>query len=142
MNQVIESTPHQLDLKERNKEICRLYRDESLSTYEIAKIIDLTQQRVHQILKENIGLLKVEKEWEKVQRVHSLKTFLKDKKESNKDPVEIIEQLRKEIDGDKPLVDQSVNIQQINYVRYDPNNQDPICTSDVPVGDRTISSEV
>lgn len=91
-------------------------------TYDIlAKKFNLTEMRISQILRTNHAFIPIDKEWEKEKRITKLERWLDDpkNKDTRKDPVDILEQLRKEIEGDisskeLALVDNSVRILVIN----------------------------
>lgn len=111
---------HKEKLEIRNKEICQKYMDwydQDLFKIEFVKDLldrlskeyDLTHAAMYLIFKANYKLLEFHKGWEKHKRVTELKRLRADKVKSNKDVVDIIEQERKEIEGDKPLVDQSIH---------------------------------
>lgn len=116
---------HEEKLKIRNKEICKDYMDwydQDMYKTEMVRDLmaritlkyDLTQQSIYNILKENQDLIEFHKGWEKHKRITELKRLRADKKESRKDVVDILEQERKEIEGDKPIIDNSVhNYQEI-----------------------------
>jgi hypothetical protein len=61
----------------------------------------IKERNIYQILKDNASAIKSVKDWESVKRTFQLKRLLAGKIESKKDPVEILEQLRKEYEGDK-----------------------------------------
>ncbi len=88
-------------IAERNKEICRMYRDEDLNTYEIGQIFKITHQRVSQILKENVALLKRDLEWEKAKRINKLSRWIEEHPKTKKDAAELLIQLKEEMEGVK-----------------------------------------
>lgn len=82
------------------------YRD-LLKPEQIAEKFNLTERRIQQIVRLNSPFLELDEKFEKVERIRRLKIEIKGKNKSNKDVADLLEQLRKEIEGDKPLVDQS-----------------------------------
>jgi hypothetical protein len=52
----------------------------------------------------------IDKEWEKRKRIVLLKRQIASKPNSQKDMADLLEQLRREIEGDKPLIDNSKHI--------------------------------
>ena len=90
--------------KIRDFKICRFWIEDVLTSKKIAKIVKLTERRVQQILATNSNYIKINKEWEKKKRIHALKLSIKNSKSSKKDRADLIDQLRKEIEGDRPLV--------------------------------------
>jgi hypothetical protein len=107
-------------LKIRNAEICQKYLDwydqDMFKTERVKDLFnrlsqeyDLTHQAIYNILKKNQNLIQFHKGWEKHKRIVELKRLRADKEKSNKDVVDILEQERKEIEGDSPLIDNSVH---------------------------------
>ena len=90
--------------KIRDFSICRDYliRNRTIST--LAQEHNLSETRLYRILYNNREYIKLDKTWEKTKRIQQLKRLAKDKTESKKDITDILEQLRKEIEGDKPLI--------------------------------------
>jgi len=90
--------------KIRDFSICRDYivKHKSIST--IAEENKISGTRVYRILYNNREYLKLDKEFEKAKRIFKLKKLAQHKTESKKDITDILEQLRKEIEGDKPLI--------------------------------------
>ena len=104
--------------KIRNAQICHLWLNECLTGSEIAKRFHISETRVSRILQQNSQLLKYEADAEKRKRIHWLKRQIKNRQDkTKKDTADLLEQLRKEIEGDKPLVDNSEHtiFQIINY---------------------------
>lgn len=112
--------------KIRDAQICltweRLLDDKNYPTIEsikqaISKQFNLTEFYIYKIVRRNNAYTPQNYAWEKTKRINRLKLEIKNKDKSNKDVADLMEQLRKEIEGDKPLIDQSVkhHIQIINY---------------------------
>ncbi len=112
--------------KIRDARICltweRLLDDKDYPTIEsikqaISKQFNLTEFYIYKIVRRNNAYTPQNYAWEKTKRINRLKLEIKNKDKSNKDVADLMEQLRKEIEGDKPLIDQSIkhNIQIINY---------------------------
>ena len=113
--------------KIRDLEICRLCIDEGVSEVEIAAKVSLTQRRIRQILRTNKIFLKVDREFEKAKRINLIRAAIKNSKESTKDRADLIEQLRKEIEGDKPLIDLSQHQHfTIEIKTDDKNDRSPV----------------
>lgn len=126
--------------KVRDFEICRLYAEESQSQNEIGKVFDLTEARIGQILRKNKVLLSPDREWEKYKRINWIKRQIKKRGDSHKDSLEMIDRLKIEIDGDKPLIDQSVHTHfQFEYGVVNEDKVRASQSSDAGVG---IPSEV
>ncbi len=111
---------HKEKLEIRNKEICKEYMnwyDQDMYKTEFVKDLlerltqkhGLVQGYIYQILKANQPLIEFHKGWEKHKRITELKRLRAEKTKSNKDVVDILDQERKEIEGDRPLIDQSVH---------------------------------
>lgn len=90
--------------KIRDLKICRLWIEEGITTDIIAEKVRLTERRVRQILRANKIFLKVDKPFEKAKRIHLLRVAINNSKESKKDRADLIDQLRREIEGDRPLI--------------------------------------
>jgi len=99
--------------KIRDAKICMMYADAEHTQPEIADIFKISVSRVKQILYKNRDYLTVSKEYEKAKRIHWLKRQINKRDTTRKDTADLIEQLRKEIEGDKPVVD---NSQHVNYI--------------------------
>ncbi len=97
--------------KIRDASILRLFLNENMTLKELGSRFKLTGSRIQQILYDNRSLIKWEKNYEKAIRVNALKRLeVKYRNElGKKSVIDIHEQIRKEIDGDKPLVDNSVH---------------------------------
>ena len=106
----------------RDINIIRMYVGEGIEVKEIASQYDMTVSNVRRILWANRGIIKLDKSWEKLRRINYLKRQIKNKS-SKKDPADILEQLRKEIEGDSPLV-HSESHTHITYVWE--NNNDTV----------------
>lgn len=99
--------------KERDLEICESYL-EGESASSIAGRVGLSVRRINAILYTHKECLKVDVDWEKTKRIHWLKSEIEKKQTSRKDKADLIEQLRKEIEGDKP----QVNNEQHTHFNY------------------------
>jgi hypothetical protein len=91
--------------KIRDAQICLLWDREGLSPEEIGEKFHLTFRRILQILRANHLAMPIDKEWEKRKRIALLRRNISRKPASQKDVADLIEQLRKEIEGDKPAVE-------------------------------------
>jgi len=94
----------------RDYAICVLWDREDMPTDKLAEKFNLTQRRIEQILRTNHAFVPIDKEWEKRKRISKLKgmlikypAFL-----GKKSTIDILEQMRKEIEGDKPLIDNRI----------------------------------
>lgn len=117
--------------KVRDAMICLLYA-QNKSQEEIGMHFNLHQSQIHRILYANRHAFQMDKEWEKTKRLHKLNR-LENKFDGDIRLLSILEQKRKEIEGDKPLVDNSQHITQIIYTRKrsDSGNRDSIRSSSV-----------
>ena len=74
----------------------------------------LSELRIWQIVTGNYAYIPTDKALEKKKRIWELKLDIKNAGQSKKDKSDLLEQLRVEIEGEKPLIDQSVhNLTQI-----------------------------
>ncbi len=94
----------------RDCKICQLYVDENQTMEEIAVKFQLTRTRISQILYDNRSLLVQEKEWERTKRINWLKRQVKQRGNTKKDPADLVDQIRKETDGDKPTIETHLHI--------------------------------
>ena len=92
--------------KIRDSKIISLWVTTSMTSQEIADKFELSAKRIEQIIYINADLVKINKDQEKNMRILRLKKEIAQKKESKKDVADLMEQLRKEIEGDKPLIQQ------------------------------------
>ena len=90
--------------KLRDTKICMLWAKDLISSEKISERFKLSVRRIHQIVYANREFLKKEQGWEKSKRVRWLQKQIKKAGDTKKDSADLIEQLRKEIEGDKPLV--------------------------------------
>ena len=97
----------------RDGKICVLWVKYNKSAKELSEIYKLTERRIQQILRKNHAFVPIDKEWEKKKRIKWIENQInkrEDKGElSRKDLADLYEQHRKEIEGDKPLIDNSIN---------------------------------
>ncbi len=97
--------------KIRDFKICQMYIRDAHTLKDIGSRFGLTASRIQQIVYTNRHLINWDKDYEKLQRVNRLKHEIKHKENNNikskKDIPDLQEFLRKEIEGDKPLVDNS-----------------------------------
>jgi hypothetical protein len=91
--------------KIRDAKICLLWDRDSLSPEEIGIKFGLTKLRILQILRTNHLALPIDKEWEKRKRIALLRRHIAKKPSSSKDVADLLEQLRREIEGDKAAVE-------------------------------------
>lgn len=115
----------------RDLKICQLYID-GLIPREIAenfrkrnKII--TERRIAQIVYENKSFINPRIGWDKTKRLHRLQRIANkqpDLLSPSKDILTVLEQIRKEIEGDKPLVSIDQSVRTVTYVWDDGSGQD------------------
>ncbi len=87
----------------RDAAICSSWSEDLLTFPELVEIYKLTERRIRQILVTNHAFISIDKEWEKKKRIHTIKLSIKKSKESSKDRADLLEQLRKEIEGDSKV---------------------------------------
>lgn len=95
--------------KIRDLQILKLFLADNLTLKEIGSKVNLTASRVQQIVYVNRALIAWDKDYEKAVRVNAIKRLYNkhDDTMGKKSTLDILEQLRKEMEGDKPLIDQS-----------------------------------
>jgi len=111
--------PQKIDSRHkiRDAQIVRLFITQNLTLKEIGSRFNLTASRIQQILYKHHDLIDWDKQYEKGIRVNALKRMAEKYPDTlgKKSSIEIYEQIRKEIEGDKPLVDNSVHQQIIMF---------------------------
>jgi len=111
------------DIKTKNKirdaKILQLYLHDKETHENIAVRFGITRTRVSQIIYKNAHLLQFQRNTEKVARINHLKRMLENHPDrmSKKSTLDILEQLRKELEGDKPLVDNSTHHHQTTIIQ-------------------------
>ena len=93
--------------KIRDFKIVRLWAQDHQTMEDIGKRFKITRTRVSQIIYDNRDLLKSNKEFEKNKRIIRLNRIAdscSDGLSKSKDILDVFSELRKEHDGDKPLV--------------------------------------
>ena len=83
----------------------------------------LKERAIYQILKNNAVTILAHKDYERLKRILKLKREIALKDRSSKDVADLLEQLRKEYEGDKPTVDQSVHIHETYF--WKDNGREP-----------------
>ena len=80
---------------------------EGLMTFDgLAVKYELTQRRITQILMANHAYVKIDKDWEKKQRIHYIKSKIVTAPDTEANKLTLQQELRTEIEGDKPLIKQ------------------------------------
>ena len=95
--------------KIRDAGILKLFLNDNMTLREIGSKFSLTASRIQQILYDNKNLISWDINYEKAIRINALKRMKQQYSSvlGKKSTIDILEQLRKEIEGDKPLIDQS-----------------------------------
>ena len=98
------------DNKERDYEICRLYC-EGKNSDEIVEIgrYDISPRRVRAILYNNVAYLNKYLPWPKTRRIQKRQRFIENSPQTKKDVVDQLNDLQREIEGEKSLIDMSVH---------------------------------
>lgn len=104
--------------KIRDFQICRLYVYNHLTMEEIGSRFGISGSRVQQLIYKNRHLLNLDKDYEKAKRVNWLQRQIKKRSDSKKDSADLVEQLRREIEGDKPTIDQSRHIHITSFNEF------------------------
>jgi hypothetical protein len=98
-------------------------------TETIAEKFKLTQRRIEQILRTNHAFVKIDKEWEKSKRIHRLSRRLEESEPTKKDELEIMSELRREIEGDGEQVRNETKVIIIRESNADKNQSGEISRS-------------
>jgi hypothetical protein len=87
----------------RDGAIVLLFKRDDIDFPSLAEKFNLTERRIMQILATNHAFVKRDKEWEKEKRINVLKRLLEKHPSliAKKSTIDILEQIRKEIDGDE-----------------------------------------
>lgn len=115
--------------KIRDFKICQKYM-EGERMEDIAVTFNLSLTRVKQIIYRNRGVLSADITYEKAKRINWLQRQIKKSEETKKDTADLLEQLRKEIEGDKPVFEQHTH-----FVYEWKTNTDRLSTTNLPSGD-------
>lgn len=83
----------------RDTKILQLYAD-GKSMEELGSMFNITGSRVQQICYRNRELLDLDKKYEKAKRINWLRRQIAKAGDSEKDSADLLEQFRKELDGD------------------------------------------
>lgn len=102
----------------RDAAIVLSWKEGELSTKQLSEKFKLTERRIDQILRTNHAFVPVDKVWEKKKRIIRLKRYLDKCTESRKDPVDILEQIRKELEGENVLLSGDALKPVINIIHY------------------------
>jgi len=86
--------------KVRDGAIVLYFKRDNLDFDELGEKFKLTERRIRQILAKNHAFIKRDKQWEKEKRILRLAKRLKDATPTKKDELDILAELRKEIEGD------------------------------------------
>lgn len=89
--------------KLRDAKICLLWSRDNMTMKDIGSRFGITLSRVQQIISNNKHLIKIDKEYEKLKRLATLKRMLEKHPEEigKKDTLDILDQMRIETEGNK-----------------------------------------
>lgn len=101
--------------KIKNAYVCKLYVLNNLTQREIGQKVGLTQQAIGAILYKNRHLLQLDKNYEKQKRINKLKYLLEKypSRIAKKSTIDILEQLRKEFEGDRTNININTEVKTI-----------------------------
>ena len=104
--------------KVRDAKILQLYASEGASFEKLGKLFGISATRIGQIVYKNRHLLVINKEFEKQRRITHLKRLLKNNEDNvgKKDAIDILNQLRIEVEGNKVEHSGEVNFTQMPMV--------------------------
>ena len=88
----------------RDGAIVLYFKRDAISYCQLAEMFKLTERRILQILSKNHAFIKRDKEWEKEKRINRLAERLRTSPPTRKDELDILGELRKEIDGDTKII--------------------------------------
>ena len=87
----------------RDFKICQMYMQEGMTLQEIGQKFGLTKQAIDYVILKHKSVFKIDKEFEKLKRLNRLKRIFdscSDRLSPNKDILNVIEQMRKEFEGE------------------------------------------
>lgn len=120
--------------KIRDSKICSLYATDMWTLDEVAEKFKISTTRVNQIIYKNRALLKIDRDYEKFKRVHTLRKLLKKHPSNmgNKTTIDIVDSMRKEDEADAGSSAVGRSDTRIIIIRADSNQS-------VEVKDNTIA---
>ncbi len=71
--------------------------------------LEISARRVEQIVYANSAFVNPRVAWPKSKRIHELQRMIENAGETKKDKADLLDQLRKEVEGDRPLIDNSTH---------------------------------
>ena len=111
------------EIKTRNKirdaKICNLFLKNELELEQIGVKFGISGRQVSRILYKNASVLKLDADWEKIERIQWLKKQIKLKGDSKKDTADLQIMLKEELEGAKPIIDNSKHITNITINKVD-----------------------
>lgn len=119
--------------------IC-MHAHEGMSYQTISQQFGLTKQRVGYILKANKDFLTETNDWAKIKRLHTLNRFFNNipvnlHPTTIDESIKVMEQLRKEIEGDKPTIAvNTTNVIQVYLPKNDEHDASPTIDLEAMVG--------
>lgn len=126
----------------RDGAIVLYFKRDNLDYPQLAEKFKLSERHIVRILAKNHAFVRVDKEWEKAKRLNRLHRWLKKDgvlRDSSKDPVDIQEQIRKEIEGDGANTSNQPIIQIINYARENNSSSPEVSRRDDRVPEADIA---
>ena len=131
--------------KLRDFRICSLYI-QGKTPEEIAsdRTLGLGVRRVQKILNANAGFVNPKIAWPKSKRIHILQRVAVaagDQLSEKKDILNVLEQLRKEIEGDRPQLEQTF-ITNVNYAWQDEDHNNPLLSAEVSNGHTQLEESI
>lgn len=91
------------ELKQRDADILNAWLYEGITQRELGIQYEMTRDNVAKILSKNRSILKIDKQYTKIKRIHELHKQLHRTGDTKKDRIEVLEQLRKEDEGDSNI---------------------------------------
>jgi len=108
--------------KIRDLKICQLWLEGVLTRDQIAERFNLSVTHIGRVVYKHRKVLKVDQGYEKAKRIRWYKVQIRKALGSKKDPADLQDRLRIEIEGDKPLIDNSQHTHyEFKYETIDEN---------------------
>lgn len=119
------------DIKTRHKirdaKICKLWVQDLKTTKKIGELFKITSRRINTILFKNKEFLEFNADWHKKKRIRNLLKWIDKAKKPEANKLTLQNELRTELEGVTPLIDQSKHQTFIIEIKTDDkNNRSPV----------------
>ena len=117
----------QTKYKIRDARICKLWAQDLKTTKEIGELFKITSRRVNTILYKNKEFLEFNADWHKKKRIRNLLKWIEKAKKPTSNKLTLQNELRTELEGTAPLIDNSQHSHfTIEIKTDDANSRSPV----------------